>query len=76
MSEEQVIETSRGTGPGISLEQKTLFDATLEAGTYDVVLAFNILHLVDDAPVVVARAAELLKPAGLLVVALTAAEIG
>ena len=51
----------------VRFEQKSLLDERLGAGTYDVLLAFNILHLLDDARVAVDRAARLLKPGGLLV---------
>jgi 2-polyprenyl-3-methyl-5-hydroxy-6-metoxy-1,4-benzoquinol methylase len=51
----------------VRFEQKTLFDESLGTGTYDVVVAFNILHLLDDARVAVDRTAKLLKPGGLLV---------
>ena len=47
--------------------QKTLFDEGLGRETYDVILAFNILHLLEDARKAVERASELLKPGGLMV---------
>ena len=56
-----------GNFDNVTFQQKTLFDEGLEAGTYDVILAFNVLHLLDDARVAMARAAELLKPGGLLI---------
>lgn len=40
---------------------------SLEPGQYDVVLAFNLLHLVDNPAATVARARELLKPGGLFI---------
>ena len=43
------------------------FDEGLERGSYDVVLAFNILHLLEDAREAVERVFELLKPGGLMV---------
>lgn len=45
----------------------TLEDERFRAGTYDAVLAFNLLHLVADLPAALARIRELLKPGGLLV---------
>lgn len=42
-------------------------DPQLTARQYDVVLAFNVLHLVDDPVATVARAYELLKPGGLFI---------
>ena len=47
--------------------QATIFDSRLEKGSFDVVLAWGILHLVDDRPDVIKRIQELLKPGGLLV---------
>ena len=42
----------------------TLFDEALETGSFDVVMAFNLLHLLEDLPSAVARIAGLLKPGG------------
>ncbi len=47
--------------------QATIFDPRLETGSYDAVLAWGILHLVDDREQVVNRIYELLKPEGLVV---------
>jgi 2-polyprenyl-3-methyl-5-hydroxy-6-metoxy-1,4-benzoquinol methylase len=47
--------------------QATLFDPRLETGSYDTVLAWGILHLVDDRDLAVNRVNELLKPGGLVV---------
>lgn len=47
--------------------QATIFDDRLEKVSYDVVLAWGILHLVDDRKGVVKRISELLKAGGLLV---------
>ncbi len=51
----------------MSFAQKTLFDEGLGRETYDVILAFNIFHLVEDARKAVERAAKLLKPGGLMI---------
>ena len=51
----------------VHFARKTIFDEQLQAGTYDVLLAFNILHLLKDAREALQRASELLKPGGLLV---------
>jgi 2-polyprenyl-3-methyl-5-hydroxy-6-metoxy-1,4-benzoquinol methylase len=45
----------------------TIFDPWLEEGCYDAILAWGILHLVDDRKLVMKRINELLKPGGLLV---------
>lgn len=51
----------------VDFTQKTIFDHELGPQPYDVVLAFNILHLLQNARAAVQRASELLKPGGLLV---------
>ena len=47
--------------------QATIFDPRLRKGSYDAVLAWGILHLVDDRKLVVKQIHELLKPGGLVV---------
>ncbi len=47
--------------------QATIFDERLEKRSYDAVLAWGILHLVDDRNLVMKRINELLKPGGMLV---------
>jgi 2-polyprenyl-3-methyl-5-hydroxy-6-metoxy-1,4-benzoquinol methylase len=47
--------------------QATIFDPWLEKGSYDSVLAWGILHLVDDRNLVVKQIHELLNPGGLVV---------
>lgn len=42
----------------------TIFDERLAAGSFDVVLAFNILHLLADTPQVIQRINTLLQPGG------------
>ena len=51
----------------VHFAKKTIFDETLLKESFDSILAFNILHLVEDASKVLDRAAELLKPGGLLI---------
>jgi 2-polyprenyl-3-methyl-5-hydroxy-6-metoxy-1,4-benzoquinol methylase len=46
--------------------QATIFDPRLEKESFDVILAWGILHLVDDRPDVIKRIHKLLKPGGLL----------
>ncbi len=53
--------------PNVRFLQKAIFDDELERESYDVILAFNILHLLDDPRKAVRRASELLKPGGLFV---------
>jgi 2-polyprenyl-3-methyl-5-hydroxy-6-metoxy-1,4-benzoquinol methylase len=51
----------------VDFMQATISDERLISGSFDVVLAWGILHLVDDRPDVIRRIQELLKPGGLLV---------
>lgn len=48
----------------VRFERATLFDEKLEAGSFDVVMAFNLLHLLEDIPGAVRRIHALLKPGG------------
>ena len=48
----------------VRFERAALFDEPLESGPFDVVLAFNFLHLLDDVPGALRRVNELLKPGG------------
>ena len=51
----------------VRFDRATLFDAVLEKGSFDVVMAFNFLHLLEDIPGAVSRVKELLKPGGLFI---------
>ncbi len=51
----------------VHFARKTIFDEGLGTESYDVILAFNVLHLLEDARKAVQRASELLKPGGLMV---------
>ena len=51
----------------IRFMQATIFDERLEKGSYDAVLAWGILHLIDDRDKVMMRIHELLAPGGMLV---------
>lgn len=45
----------------------TLEDPSLLQGSYDVVAAFNLFHLLEDIPAAILRATQLLAPGGLLI---------
>jgi 2-polyprenyl-3-methyl-5-hydroxy-6-metoxy-1,4-benzoquinol methylase len=60
----------------VRFERTTIFDEKLGRETYDVVLAFHILHLLEDASAALRRISELLKPEGLLVSVTPAGEPG
>jgi 2-polyprenyl-3-methyl-5-hydroxy-6-metoxy-1,4-benzoquinol methylase len=45
----------------------TIFDERYKRASFDVILGFNILHLLEDTPKVMHRINELLKPGGLII---------
>lgn len=47
--------------------QATIFDERYTSGSFDVILAFNILHLLDNIQQALQRMSDLLKPGGLLI---------
>lgn len=51
----------------VTFAQATIFDERYAKEPFDVILAFNILHLLGDLPEVVQRINELLKPGGLFI---------
>jgi 2-polyprenyl-3-methyl-5-hydroxy-6-metoxy-1,4-benzoquinol methylase len=51
----------------ISFDQIDVFDHRLVCNSFSAVVAFNIFHLLDDAPKVLARLNELLPAGGLLI---------
>ena len=51
----------------IDFAQSTIFDERLKKESFDVILAFNILHLLEDTQKVMQRINELLKPGGLII---------
>jgi 2-polyprenyl-3-methyl-5-hydroxy-6-metoxy-1,4-benzoquinol methylase len=51
----------------VEFAKTTIFDERYQQGSFDVILAFNILHLLEDTPVVLQRINQLLKPGGLMI---------
>jgi 2-polyprenyl-3-methyl-5-hydroxy-6-metoxy-1,4-benzoquinol methylase len=51
----------------INYEQATIFDERFKNESFNVILAFNILHLLEDTQEVLRRINELLKPGGLFI---------
>ncbi len=51
----------------IRFMQSTLFDEKLKTKSFDVILAFNLVHLLEDTKGVMKRINELLKPGGLFI---------
>ena len=55
--------------PDVSVEfrQADAFDDAFSPGQFDAVLAFNLLHLLEDRPATLARVRTLLKPGGVFI---------
>ncbi|MCO1336871.1 class I SAM-dependent methyltransferase [Microbulbifer sp. OS29] len=51
----------------VNFEQSDIFDSKYSSHSYDVILAFNMLHTVASPHDVIARIGELLKPEGLFI---------
>lgn len=51
----------------IEYDHTTLFDERFKCGSFDVILVFNVLHLLEDSQKVIQRFNELLKPDGYIV---------
>ncbi len=53
--------------PSLRFQQAELFDEKLEPGQFDAVLAFNLIHLIEDGPAAMRRIHALLRPGGVFV---------
>ncbi len=51
----------------VDFAQATIFDERLKKESFDVILAFNVLHLLEDPQQAVHRIYELLKPGGTII---------
>lgn len=51
----------------INFAQTTLFDEKLKKESFDVILAFNLIHLLEDTQAVMKRINELLRPGGFFI---------
>jgi len=51
----------------ICYTHSTIFDERYKSGSFDVILVFYILHLLEDTQLVMQRIYELLKPGGLII---------
>ncbi|XMB66614.1 class I SAM-dependent methyltransferase [Mycoplasmatota bacterium zrk1] len=51
----------------IEYAHSTIFDERYEKDSFDVILVFYVLHLIEDTPKVIQRINELLKPGGLFI---------
>jgi 2-polyprenyl-3-methyl-5-hydroxy-6-metoxy-1,4-benzoquinol methylase len=53
--------------PNVIFINGSIFNETLKNGSFDVITAFSIMHLVEDAPQVFERINKLLKPGGVFI---------
>jgi ubiquinone/menaquinone biosynthesis C-methylase UbiE len=71
ISSEMIIAAKRNamesSVENVRFMQAEITDPRLEDESFNVILAFSILHLVDDPPRVVRRIEELLKPGGIFI---------
>lgn len=51
----------------INYRQVSIFDESFKDETFDVILAFNVLHYIEDMPNLIARINGLLKPNGIFI---------
>jgi 2-polyprenyl-3-methyl-5-hydroxy-6-metoxy-1,4-benzoquinol methylase len=51
----------------VDFTHSTIFDKKLQKGSFDVVMAFSVLHLVEDLPHVLSQINSVLKPGGFLI---------
>ncbi len=68
----KMIEIAKKKAAGRKIENidyahSTIFDERYKSGSFDVILAFYILHLLEDTHKVMQRINELLKPGGLII---------
>jgi len=68
----KMIELAKGKAEekkirNIDFEQATIFDEKFKTESFDVILCFYLLHLLEDTPRVMKRINDLLKPGGLII---------
>jgi 2-polyprenyl-3-methyl-5-hydroxy-6-metoxy-1,4-benzoquinol methylase len=68
----KMIEVAKGKADeqnikNISFAQVSIFDKKFTSSMFNVILVFNVLHLVKDTPKIMQRLYELLKPGGMLI---------
>jgi 2-polyprenyl-3-methyl-5-hydroxy-6-metoxy-1,4-benzoquinol methylase len=68
----EMIEIARNKAFGrkihnINFVYTTIFDERLRRGSLDAILAFNVVHLMEDSQKVIQRMSELLKPEGFII---------
>lgn len=61
------IKLDQDKNQNVQFTQTTIFDERLKKGSFDVIMAFNILHYLEDTPEIIQRINELLKPGGFFI---------
>ena len=68
----KMLEVAKGKAHNLEIDNidfmhGTIFDQRLEEGSFDGILAFNILHLLENTSEVIQRINQLLKPGGVFI---------
>ena len=68
----EMIETAKANAAGLNIDninyaQATIFDKRFQAESFNVILAFRVLHVLEDARAAINRISELLKPGGFFI---------
>ena len=68
----EMIEVAKANAVGLDINnvhyaQATIFDERFQKESFNVILAFRVLHVLDDVPAAIRRTNELLKPGGVFI---------
>ena len=67
MISEAIKKKNKVNVTNVSFSQGTIFNDDLEKASFDKIIAYSIIHLLEDSEKVIQRIHELLKPGGLLI---------
>ncbi len=67
MISEAIRKKNKTNFTNVSFSQGTIFNDDLEKASFEKIIAFSIIHLLEDCEKVIQRIYELLKPGGLLI---------
>jgi ubiquinone/menaquinone biosynthesis C-methylase UbiE len=67
MISEAIKKKNNVNDKNVSFSQGTIFNDDLEKASFDKIIAYSIIHLLEDSEKVIQRMHELLKPGGLLI---------
>jgi ubiquinone/menaquinone biosynthesis C-methylase UbiE len=67
MINEALVRKSKSGLSTVSFKQGSIFDNTLEEASFDKIIAYSIVHLLEDADKAIQRINDLLKPGGLFI---------